>query len=83
MDGLLIDSEPLWLEVETAVMARLGAEWSEEDQARLLGVDADPVVPRAAPSRPAEGEGRARPKRWQPNFASATGETTLAQFHLS
>ena len=23
MDGLLVDSEPLWLEAETAVMARL------------------------------------------------------------
>jgi HAD superfamily hydrolase (TIGR01509 family) len=37
MDGLLIDSEPLWLEAETAVMARLGASWSEQDQAQLLG----------------------------------------------
>jgi beta-phosphoglucomutase-like phosphatase (HAD superfamily) len=26
MDGLLVDSEPLWLEAETAVMARLGAD---------------------------------------------------------
>jgi HAD superfamily hydrolase (TIGR01509 family) len=40
MDGLLIDSEPLWLETETAVMARLDpgeAGWTEEDQAQLLG----------------------------------------------
>ncbi len=37
MDGLLIDSEPLWLEVETTVMARLGAGWTEADQAQLLG----------------------------------------------
>jgi len=37
MDGLLIDSEPLWLEAETAVMARLGADWTENDQAALLG----------------------------------------------
>ena len=37
MDGLLIDSEPLWLEAETAIMARLGASWSENDQAQLLG----------------------------------------------
>jgi HAD superfamily hydrolase (TIGR01509 family) len=40
MDGLLIDSEPLWLETETAVMARLGDEesgWTEEDQAQLVG----------------------------------------------
>ncbi len=37
MDGLLIDSEPLWLQSETAVMARLGASWTEEDQVQLLG----------------------------------------------
>jgi HAD superfamily hydrolase (TIGR01509 family) len=37
MDGLMIDSEPLWLQAETAVMARLGAEWAKSDQAALLG----------------------------------------------
>jgi HAD superfamily hydrolase (TIGR01509 family) len=37
MDGLLIDSEPLWLEAETEVMTRLGAGWTEEDQTALLG----------------------------------------------
>ena len=37
MDGLLVDSEPLWLGAETAVMARLGADWTAEDQVQLLG----------------------------------------------
>ena len=37
MDGLLVDSEPLWLEAETAVMARLGADWTTADQVQLLG----------------------------------------------
>jgi HAD superfamily hydrolase (TIGR01509 family) len=37
MDGLLVDTEPLWLETETAVMARLGAPWTPEDQQALLG----------------------------------------------
>ena len=37
MDGLLVDTEPLWLEVETEVMARLGAGWTEADQEQLLG----------------------------------------------
>jgi HAD superfamily hydrolase (TIGR01509 family) len=44
MDGLLIDSEPLWLEAETAIMARLGAGWSEKDQAELLGGSLDRTV---------------------------------------
>ncbi|GAA2592002.1 HAD family phosphatase [Actinomadura fulvescens] len=37
MDGTLIDSERLWLEVETEVMARLGGTWSEADQRHLVG----------------------------------------------
>ena len=37
MDGLLVDTEPLWFETETEVMARLGAPWTIEDQERLLG----------------------------------------------
>jgi HAD superfamily hydrolase (TIGR01509 family) len=37
MDGLLVDTEPLWLETETEVMARLGAPWGQEDQQALLG----------------------------------------------
>ncbi len=37
LDGLLVDTEPLWLQAETAVMARLGASWTREDQVKLLG----------------------------------------------
>ena len=37
MDGLLVDTEPLWFETETEVMARLGAGWTGADQERLLG----------------------------------------------
>jgi HAD superfamily hydrolase (TIGR01509 family) len=37
MDGLLVDTEPLWFETETEVMARLGAPWGKQDQAALLG----------------------------------------------
>jgi HAD superfamily hydrolase (TIGR01509 family) len=37
MDGLLVDTEPLWFEVEHTVMTRLGGEWTEHDQRALLG----------------------------------------------
>jgi HAD superfamily hydrolase (TIGR01509 family) len=37
MDGLLVDTEPLWFETETEVMARLGAPWTKADQEQLLG----------------------------------------------
>jgi HAD superfamily hydrolase (TIGR01509 family) len=37
MDGLLVDTEPLWFEVEHAVMARLDSDWTERDQRALVG----------------------------------------------
>jgi HAD superfamily hydrolase (TIGR01509 family) len=37
MDGLLVDTEPLWFEVELDVMARLGGEWTAADQVAVLG----------------------------------------------
>src|SRR5258708_2600014 len=37
MDGLLVDTEPLWFEVECDVMSRLGCEWTPQDQHALVG----------------------------------------------
>jgi HAD superfamily hydrolase (TIGR01509 family) len=37
MDGLLVDSEPIWFEAECEVMARLHGKWSEADQHALVG----------------------------------------------
>ncbi len=59
MDGLLIDSEPLWFEVETDVMARLGGTWTEADQKQLLGSSLENSVPyfldrATVPAAPAE-----------------------------
>jgi HAD superfamily hydrolase (TIGR01509 family) len=44
MDGLLVDTEPLWFETETEVMARLGGPWSKDDQEQLLGGSMDNTV---------------------------------------
>lgn len=43
MDGLLVDSEPLWLESETQMMAQFGYQWLESDQAVCLGGPLDRV----------------------------------------
>jgi HAD superfamily hydrolase (TIGR01509 family) len=37
MDGLLVDSEPLWFRAESAVMERLHGTWSPGDQDALVG----------------------------------------------
>jgi HAD superfamily hydrolase (TIGR01509 family) len=37
MDGLLVDSEPLWFETERVVMARMGSDWTDADQEHLIG----------------------------------------------
>jgi HAD superfamily hydrolase (TIGR01509 family) len=62
MDGLLVDTEPLWLETETEVMARLGAPWTKEDQKDLLGGSMEKTVSYilARATRPAPPEEIAR-----------------------
>jgi HAD superfamily hydrolase (TIGR01509 family) len=37
LDGLLIDSEPVWYAVEEAAVAKLGGTWSLEHQANCVG----------------------------------------------
>jgi beta-phosphoglucomutase-like phosphatase (HAD superfamily) len=37
MDGTLVDSEPLWLKNEIALMAEHGHIWTEEDQKHCIG----------------------------------------------
>jgi HAD superfamily hydrolase (TIGR01509 family) len=37
MDGLLIDSEPVWYDVEHAVVTDLGGVWGHEHQAACIG----------------------------------------------
>ena len=37
MDGLLVDTEPYWLETERDLMAEFGVQWQTEDQLFCLG----------------------------------------------
>jgi len=37
MDGLLIDTEPLWFSVETDILNELGAPWELDDHKTLVG----------------------------------------------
>ena len=45
MDGLLVDSEPLWTIAEVELAADLGGTWSEEIKARVVGTRLDVAVP--------------------------------------
>jgi HAD superfamily hydrolase (TIGR01509 family) len=37
LDGLLVDSEPVWSEVRTAMFGRFSLSWTEDDQKALMG----------------------------------------------
>ena len=37
MDGLLLDTEPLWFAVETELLEELGGSWTADDHALLVG----------------------------------------------
>lgn len=44
MDGTLVDTEPLWQQAETELMAEYGVEWTEADQAHALGGSTERVA---------------------------------------
>ena len=37
LDGLLVDSEPVWFSVRTEMFGRFGLQWSDSDQKALMG----------------------------------------------
>ncbi|MCW2671598.1 MAG: HAD-superfamily hydrolase, subfamily variant 3 [Frankiales bacterium] len=45
MDGLLVDSEPLWTVAEVALAAELGGRWSDQLKAAIAGTRLDMAVP--------------------------------------
>ena len=44
MDGLLVDTEPLWYEVERSIVTDLGGDWSQADSALLVGGSLDRTI---------------------------------------
>jgi HAD superfamily hydrolase (TIGR01509 family) len=46
MDGLLIDSEPLWTVAEIELAESLGGSWNDEIKASIIGTRLDVSVPR-------------------------------------
>lgn len=55
MDGVLIDSEPIWRDVEREVFGRVGVELTDEDLAETMGVPIDEVARRWHRRRPWDG----------------------------
>lgn len=45
MDGLLVDSEPLWTVAETELAARLGGTWNDDVKAAVVGHRLDTAIP--------------------------------------
>jgi HAD superfamily hydrolase (TIGR01509 family) len=45
MDGLLVDTEPLWTVAEIELAAQLGGTWAEEIKALVVGTRLDVAVP--------------------------------------
>ena len=45
MDGLLVDTEPVWTVAEEELAARLGGTWSDELKARIVGTRLELAVP--------------------------------------
>jgi len=46
MDGLLVDSEPVWTVAEVELAALLGGVWSDQLKASIVGTRLDVAVPR-------------------------------------
>ncbi len=57
MDGLLVDTEHVWFEVECEVVESLGGRWGPDDQALLVGGPLERTVEHIAATVPTEVSG--------------------------
>jgi HAD superfamily hydrolase (TIGR01509 family) len=93
MDGLLVDTEHVWFEVESALVAELGGSWGTADQQALVGGPLERTLDHIAatvpgPVSPAElrerlladmvGRLRRGPVRWMPGARRLLDETSAA-----
>ena len=77
MDGLLVDSEPLWFEAEARDHGPDGRPWGEADQEHLIGGSLRPVHRLHAGARPRAGaRGGHRRSGWSrawPSWSASRG----------
>ena len=56
MDGLLVDTERIWFEVESAIVSDLGGAWTDEDHDLLVGGPLERAVAHMLATTPAEAD---------------------------
>lgn len=84
MDGLLLDSEPVWFELERDVFAGLGATrvWTEEDAGLLVGKDmrraARLLIDAAQATLPGGERVSETPEQVVPRFVTGMRDRVLA-----
>jgi HAD superfamily hydrolase (TIGR01509 family) len=76
MDGLLVDSEPLWVRAEIAVFGEVGVALTEEDCARTKGLRIDDVVGYWCARRPLRG---ADPREVEARLVARVAELVAAE----
>src|ERR687888_1626296 len=79
MDGVLIDSEPIWRRVERDVFGRVGVALSDADLVETMGVRIGEVVERWHERRPWEGPST---RQVEEQIVEAVAETIASEGRL-
>ena len=79
MDGVLIDSEPIWRRVEKDVFGRVGVALSDADLVETMGVRIGEVVDRWYERRPWDGP---TPRHVEEEIVEAVAETIASEGRL-
>jgi mannitol-1-/sugar-/sorbitol-6-/2-deoxyglucose-6-phosphatase len=79
MDGVLIDSEPIWRRVEKDIFGRVGVALSDDDLVETMGVRIGEVVDRRHEQQPWGGPG---PRELEAEIVEAVAETIATEGRL-